>query len=144
MEKILFAMVGAANDLWWTNPGEHVTTDGNHCGYMCRGMCVPLAATEEAIKIIKELGEDGTADWFTASEIRPPKLGGLWVAHIEVSPDPDAPGDYSIDSCAWRVPTIQELQGLLDQQTYRVARHTKDSPVLSCYNTAWTFSGALL
>jgi hypothetical protein len=130
MEKILLAMVGASDP------------EGKPSGFMSQGMCIPLAATPEAREIIDAIGEDAVADWIDANEIRSPKAGGLWVAEIEVSEDPDGPQGYKIDSCnGWRPPTTEEIEGVIGRQMARASgRENAQKPPGA---KAWTFIGAL-
>jgi hypothetical protein len=129
MDKILFAMVGASD------------LEGKPSGFMTQGMCIPLAATGWAREAIEAVGEDAVADWFEASAIEAPKAGGLWVAEIEMRESADGPQGYSIDSCGWRPPTPEELDGLLGRQMAR-ARQDKTAPKPPGA-AAWTFIGAL-
>ena len=130
MEKILFAMVGASDP------------EGKPSGFMSQGMCIPLAATVEARDVIEAIGEDAAADWFEANDVKQPKAGGLWVAEFEMQEDVDGPQGYSIDSCGWRPPTPEELDGLLGRQMAR-ARQDKTAPKPPGA-AAWTFIGALV
>jgi len=130
MQKILFAMVGASD------------LKGKPSGFMSQGMCIPLAATVEARDFIEVIGEDAVADWIDGSDIKAPNAGGLWVAEIEMRESADGPQGYSIDSCGWRPPSAEELDGLVGRQMAR-ARQDKTAPKPPGA-AAWTFIGALV
>jgi len=133
-DLILFAMVGASN------------LKGEACGFMSHGMCIPLAATENARTVIEEVGEDAVAAWFADDEVVSPKAGGLWVAEVEIASDqdirPELRGGYGIDACTWRPPTTEELEGLIARQMMR-ARRTVVVPVIPG-SKSWVFKGALV
>ena len=122
------AMVGASDP------------EGKPSGFMSQGMCIPLAATSEVREAIEDLGEDSVADWIDACDVDSPKAGGLWVAEVEFAADPDGPQGYRIDSCAWRPPTTEEIEGLIGRQMAR-ARGVKRRS--GPRRSVWTFIGAL-
>lgn len=130
MDKILFAMTGAS------------TPAGKPSGYMSQGFCVPLAATGEVLAIIEEIGEDTVAEWFANDEVHGPDSGGLWVAEITISNECDGEQAYGIDSCEWRPPTTEEVEGLIARQLMR-ARGVKTPPAVPG-SKSWTFIGALV
>lgn len=130
MEKILFAMVGAT------------TASGKPSGFLCQGMCIPLAATEGARSVIEELGEDAVPDWLVACEVDAPQAGGLWTLMLDIDNDDDAPQGFDVTKYHWVIPTTAELTGLLAKQVARVlGDRTMTKPFAA---EAWTWIGGLV
>lgn len=127
MDKILLAMVGACN------------SKGEFSGYM--GTCIPLAATSTAREYIDTMGEDVVAEWLMSNGVSPPPAGGLWVAELEIEEDVDAPQGYSADSCHWRPPTAEEVDGLIGRQMSRARKHPNARKPTGA--STWTFLGSL-
>jgi len=129
MEQILFALIGASN------------ASGEPRGFLSSGMAIPLAATPEAREVIEAIGEDEAATWLADQDIDGPHAGGLWVIELKaIAESSEAPQGYAAQFLRWRMPTDEEVRGILARQ---FARSKKDWATPKPIDAAtWTFLGA--
>lgn|SRR5512137_816101 len=128
-QKLLLSMVGA------------MSINGEPRGFMSEGMCIPLAATGDAMEMIQQIGEDAVAPVIEGNDIDPPKSGGLWVLECSIFDDSDCPQGFRIEDAHWRMPSENELFALLLKQNDRI--HRSQTPIAQA-EARWTYNGALV
>jgi hypothetical protein len=82
-----------------------------------------------------EMDDDQGLAWYlTNNEIKAPPSPGLWVLECKMEKDEDAPSGIRTKLIRWRLPTHEEIDGILATQ---VLEKSKSAPPSS---TSWTFS----